>query len=846
MSEAGRLALSRIELDDGPWSTMPASLDGRVACVGDKPVREDGRWVVCWLHHAVRGRDNPVLDAAVLLGNHLGVGVLVYQGLGGRHRYNSDRHHRFILEGAADACRDIRARGLAYAFHLPMDPSTPSPLGGLLERACALVTEDYPAPPFPEWTSTVARRAPCATFVVDGACVMPVRFLGKRHTRAFKFQDAAKDAWAQAMAMASTGVPAAIAPAVEPLVLDTDILGFEAFDLHAADFDEAIARCEIDHSVPPVGRIRGGSDAGYERWWAFRDDGLKAYDRRRNDAADMDAVSCLSPYLHHGHVSAWRLACEARAVGGSGAEKFLDELLVWREMAFYFCAHAKPGELDSLRAIPEWARETLEAHATDPRDRRLSWEALARAQSGDPLWDEAQRSLLVNGELHNNIRMTWGKAVLGWTGGPDEALRKIIDLNHRYALDGSDPNSYGGLLWCLGQFDRPFEPAQSITGTVRGRSPEVHAERLPPDRYRAAVLKRVGHEPLRVAVVGGGVTGLACARVLADQLCSVTVFDKGRTPGGRLSSRVVDLGSDRVGFDFGCPGFTVTDARLGRYVRSWMEDGACGRWSPTGDAGEGPWVVGLPHSVAIAEHLARGLDVRPSTGVTGLARDGAAWVVSFDHAGDGPGGEKRFDAVVLAAAPEQCGRLLCDDAPEIASRLREVRSETQWVLMLALSDPLDGLEDVAVSRVGGRDGIDRCIREDTKPGRRVPSGMSTLVVHASAGWSTQRYETDRDDLAAELTPMSLAWLGDRLGREVPGESVVWSRAHRWGLSRAGGSIGEGALFDRSLRVAVAGEGVGGLGVEAAFLSGHAAAGRLLSTRQLRSGATGTLFDGAGA
>jgi deoxyribodipyrimidine photolyase len=69
--------------------------------------------------------------------------------------------------------------------------------------------------------------------------------------------------------------------------------------------------------------------------------------------------------------------------------------------------------------------------------------------TGDSLWDAAQASFRIHGELHNNLRITWGKALLQWTPSPEEALRTMIDLNHRYALDGSDPNSIGGILWCL-------------------------------------------------------------------------------------------------------------------------------------------------------------------------------------------------------------------------------------------------------------------------------------------------------------------------------------------------------------------------------------------------------------
>ena len=141
----------------------------------------------------------------------------------------------------------------------------------------------------------------------------------------------------------------------------------------------------------------------------------------------------------------------------------------WRELAWHFCHHTR--DVDSTAAIPGWARETLERHREDERERTLSWAELFHAEAGDSLWDAMQRSLLRHGELHNNLRMTWGKAVLGWTPDGETALAHLLDLNHRLALDGRDPSSYGGILWCLGQFDRPFEPEERVIGTVTTSAP---------------------------------------------------------------------------------------------------------------------------------------------------------------------------------------------------------------------------------------------------------------------------------------------------------------------------------------------------------------------------------------
>ncbi len=44
---------------------------------------------------------------------------------------------------------------------------------------------------------------------------------------------------------------------------------------------------------------------------------------------------------------------------------------------------------------------------------------------------------------------------------PRAALATMIELNDRYALDGRDPNSYDGIFWTLGKYDRPWDARSS-------------------------------------------------------------------------------------------------------------------------------------------------------------------------------------------------------------------------------------------------------------------------------------------------------------------------------------------------------------------------------------------------
>ena len=253
-------------------------------------------------------------------------------------------------------------------------------------------------------------------------------------------------------------------------------------------------------------------------------------------------------------VSPLRIAREAKELG---AEKFLDELLIWRELSFHFCLH-NIDKLDSIEALPDWAIETLQQHADDPREGNYSWESLARGKTGQRLWDAAQRSLLKHGELHNNARMTWGKAFANWASTPCRAMHLTMDINHRYALDGRDPCSYGGVLWCYGQFDRPFQPESNVLGRVRTRDAEEHERRLNLEKFSSIVDRPIARNLPTVAIVGAGIAGLVAARTLRDHGLDVRIFEKSRGVGGRMATRRTDDGS----FDHGAQYFTARDGRF--------------------------------------------------------------------------------------------------------------------------------------------------------------------------------------------------------------------------------------------------------------------------------------------
>ena len=793
-----------------PEGLLPPRLAERVAItLPDTGFAASGTCVLYWARTALRAHENPALDVAITVGHALGLPVFVYHALSERYPYASDRHHLFILEGARDFAAELGARGIGTAFHLEREGDRGPHLVTLAYQAALVVTELMPVAPLHQWTAALRAAITAPVWQVDTACVVPVTLTSKAYDRAFVYRDATARLRRERLTLPWADVP----HDAEPCTLT---LPFTPVDLANADLAALVARCHIDHAVAPVSDTRGGSRAGYVRWNDFVASGrIDRYDRTRNDPTRGDGVGRMSAYLHYGMVSPMRLAREAAARSSEGASKWLDELLVWRELAYTFCHHR--DDHDTINAIPAWARETLHQHEGDART-LLDWEHLARGRTPDAFWNAMQRSLLAHGEIHNNVRMTWGKAFAGWTADAASALARSIDLNHRYALDGRDPASYGGLLWCLGQFDRPFTPPNRVLGTVRGRTTEAQAERISVDRYTRHVNRPVLRAPRRVAVIGAGLAGLTCARALADHNLDLTVFEKSAGYGGRCATR-------RDGpwrFDHGAQYFTVRDARLRPYVQSWQQQGLIVPWQGALAVHEqGQWQlakpgvrrwVAVPGMSALGAHLATDLTVQLNTCVALLQREGRQWRLVADSGAD----LGVFDVVLTCVPAPQARVLLEPVAPQLAQRAAEAIMHPTWAAMLVLGErpafAWDGafLNDDPV--------LGWISRDASKPQRGADE---TWVLHASRAWSVAHLADDKADAAAAMTAAFRQVIGHDL-------TPVHAVAHRWMYALPDPVAQDAALHDAALGIGAGGDWCGGPRIEGALLSGMALAGRVMA------------------
>ena len=425
-----------------------------------------------------RLEDNWALRFATLEADRLGKPLIIHHGLGPSDPLSNDRSHTFILEGAAELAARAADAGYHYQCWLRPTPDDPGgAIDALAARAALIVTDDLPTAGVNARTARVAERVPCRVVRVESWCIVPAATFAKSEYAARTIRPKLAKLRDLSLTPVDDRPPRKSVSAALARSIDLPLL-----DVANADIPATVARCAIDHAVP-ASHIAGGYSHAAERLDAFVADGLRGYDERRKEPSDDDGSSRLSPYLHYGHIAAAEVArAVLRAGPKAQAEAFLDEMLTWRELAFNFCTHDR--HYDKLRSLPDWVVASMRKHTHDTRETTYTLAQLEAGETHDALWNAGQRELAATGVMHNAVRMLWGKSVLLWTNTYATALRHLLHLNNKYALDGFDPNSYANILWCFGKFDRPFAE-RPVWGTIRPMSLARAREKFDADAYIA-------------------------------------------------------------------------------------------------------------------------------------------------------------------------------------------------------------------------------------------------------------------------------------------------------------------------------------------------------------------------
>jgi hypothetical protein len=222
----------------------------------------------------------------------------------------------------------------------------------------------------------------------------------------------------------------------------------------------------------------------------FRDKAFKLFEQFRAAPAkppvwqppELLKNTGISPQLHFGHLGINEVL--TAVLDRDDADDFLEQAVIRRELSFNLCFYNP--HYASLDALPAWARDTLDRHRKDRRKPLYTCEELERAETHDEVWNLSQRQLVATGTIHNYLRMLWGKKIIEWSATPEEAHAAMVRLHDEYALDGRDPNTHAGILWCFGKHDRPFAE-RPIFGKVRWMSSEQTRKKVRLSEIEAAI-----------------------------------------------------------------------------------------------------------------------------------------------------------------------------------------------------------------------------------------------------------------------------------------------------------------------------------------------------------------------
>ena len=321
---------------------------------------------------------------------------------------------------------------------------------------------------------------------------------------------------------------------------------------------------------------------------------------------------------------------------------------------------------------------------------------------------------------------------------------------------------------------------------------------------------------MRVAIVGAGMAGLACADALKNAGHSVAVFDKGRGPGGRMATRRLRTALGEVSIDHGAQYFTARDPAFKDEVATWRDRGIAVPWPL---AGADAW-IGVPGMNAIIKQMASDHAVTWDHLVTAITRKNEEWWLMGKTGEIGP-----FDAAVLAIPAEQAAAMLSLHDFSMARVALKARSQPCWASLFVFDRPLNDLPPM----IRNRGTIGWAARNNAKPGRHGPEAW---VVQASGTWSLEQLEASPEHISAMLC----AALSEAVGCPLP--QPVAAVSHRWRYALSAGT-GDGALCNMAIGLGVCGDWLLGPRVECAWLSGRILAQNLMVSDPLaKSGDTG--------
>ncbi len=317
------------------------------------------------------------------------------------------------------------------------------------------------------------------------------------------------------------------------------------------------------------------------------------------------------------------------------------------------------------------------------------------------------------------------------------------------------------------------------------------------------------------AIVGAGVAGLSAARKLTDAGASVTLFDKGRSPGGRLATQKQ---RDRQ-FDHGAQYLTPHSRRSAVLFSKWRKAGWIRPWNAVAlelperkKVDTSSWHVAVPSQNSLAEHLAKGLTCHCKTTIVAIeTREDGRYLRDENEQVYGP-----FDIVLCTCPAEQSVSLL-EPFPELQNLASQVQSRPcQATMVLFEEEVMVDFEAAFLSESV----LAWVCRDASKPER---AEHETWVLHASDEWSRANLELTPEKTASVM----LSAFAEIVHIELP--PVSYCRSHRWRYALPQAPLTLPYCYDDQKKIGVAGDWCSDANVDGAYWSGFDLASAILKS-----------------
>jgi deoxyribodipyrimidine photo-lyase len=407
--------------------------------------------VIYWLSRDQRLRDNWALLYAQQAAITLKAPLVVCFCLAPTYLQANLRHYDFLLSGLTQLEADLREYNISFTILRGKPEDKLRELAKTL-KASLIFSDFNPLKPNQEWKEKILGLLDCSLYETDTHNIVPCWSASvKEEYGAYTLRPRINKL---------LGNYCNAIPSLEkhPFALKLQLAPHP-------EQRELLRELAPDNSVPAVNWLKSGEKAAWEVFHDFLNLKLRFYQHKSNDP-NADVLSNLSVYLHYGQISAQKIAFILRQeASDENTAAFLEQLIIRKELSDNFCFYNK--DYDNFNAFPQWAKETLDQRRSDGRSPIYELTNLENAMTHDPIWNQAQKQMVIRGKMHGYLRMYWAKKILEWSFSPETALKNAILLNDKYSLDGRDPNGYAGIAWAIGgKHDRAWSK-RPVFGSIR-------------------------------------------------------------------------------------------------------------------------------------------------------------------------------------------------------------------------------------------------------------------------------------------------------------------------------------------------------------------------------------------